>query len=323
MPTKFDSCYLPILMLLMTVTLVGCQFQFDIQDPEPEQGVRIVSGNWPPGLTSFLEDIPNFSQWRWDAPGESDKPGRVLLAVDDSGYRWTFLGPLPQREAPINLTPVDSTAWHSLHLEAAAACPQHWLPLPRVPVASAFYSDLLDLVTRLMPAGFYGLVTHWSLKPIPLTTMEAVSGAVDLQATLLEARDIINDLYGEPVFGPPDSTALGIRLVHLAGRVIRPACYMTFVRRDSLGAPLRMQLVIGDTYDDPWDRPYALRALLHELLHGLLLWEHSLDRNHLLWRNGTVANRPSVDEIAALRFWRALPGGLQIKRYGRRGELDP
>lgn len=311
--------------VLAALTSGGCLLQIEIEHPGNGPGSRLVSGQWPAGLAPFQTEMPGASFWTCEPDPELHDAGtfKLLLTVSNTGYKWHLPVDMPEFPGDIVLIPEDVAIWHTMRLPAASRDTLAWLPLPRTPLDSPFYYDLLDLVQHLMPVGYAGTVRHWPAFPVPLTTMNAVSGAVDLQATLIEARDILNDMYGETLFCPPDETGNGIRMVHLAGRNLRPACYMTFVRRDSTGAPLRMQLVIGDTYDDPWDRPYALRAMLHELLHGLLLWEHSLDRQHLLWRNGTIAKLPSADELSALRLWRALPAGLDLRRYGRRGELDP
>ena len=313
---------------LAALCIPGCGADGPPLQPGVVSHVYEVSGRWPAGFSHFLEACPARSDWSWRSARRDSlrPPASARLETDGTGYTWRLeesgRSASDLAVSGLLLTPADSVRWHEMRTDPADSV-SGWLPLPRRAVESAHYLDLLHLMSALAPGSFENRVRHWQVRPIPVDPGQSRSGAVDLTGELIRAGEIWNAAYGEELFRIPEPGACGIRMVHLPGRILRPPCYIRFVRTDSLGGPKHLQITIGDTWDDPWDVPHARRALLHELAHALMLWGHSRDRRHLLWYCGTIVDGPSRDEIECVRLWRALPAGFDFGRYGSRGELDP
>jgi len=197
-----------------------------------------------------------------------------------------------------------------------------WFPLARRPVLSPHHADLLDLLLSLVRATGTTLVVHWPTYPVTVGAGEAVSGSVDLAACLADGVAWWSGHLPGLFAWRPDP-ACAVRLLHIPGHQLHPPVLIRVLQRDDRGRPLRMQIRVGDTYDSPRDERYARRALLHELTHAAGLWGHSSDRRHILWRAGPIVDVPDTDETLAVRWWLSLPEGLDLARYGRRGELDP
>ncbi|MBE0566899.1 MAG: hypothetical protein IH621_13130, partial [Krumholzibacteria bacterium] len=199
---------------------------------------------------------------------------------------------------------------------SAGAPDPDWLPLPRLAVDSGAYADLVALLADLTGPRFAGRVTHWPDRPIPLRIPPAESGSVDLAACLRTAMDRWNEGEAVPWFAAVDTAAWGVRLVHLPGRHLVPPLQAQITRLDPAGRPLRVHILAGDNYDDPWDSVYAVRGLVHELGHALFLWGHSRDREHVLWGAAPpLVGAPSADERKAALLWHGLPEGCDLDRY--------
>ncbi|MCB1150822.1 hypothetical protein KDK88_04705, partial [bacterium] len=223
----------------------------------------------------------------------------------------------------LDLLPADPDTWHVQIVPTRACNPPQLLPLPRIPLQSAYYADLLHLLLELTRGLHDGLVRRWAHDPIPLALGEPGEGPLDLRACMTEAAVRWESAWGAPLFCADAVFGEGIRLVHRDGEILHPPMWARLLRRDPEGRPLLITIVAGDNYDRPDLERYAVRGLAHELAHALQLWGHSRDRIHLLWESGPVVDGPSADEAAALRLWRTLPEGLDLRLYGRSTELDP
>ncbi len=252
--------------------------------------------------------------WTWTAT-PSSRTGTAELLVAGGRWAWTLTGAAPPAGSGLELVPAAPEAWLPLRLPAGAD-QAAWLPLPRLPVDSSYFDDLLALLTVLTEPRFDSRVTHWPGRPIPVRCGAARSGEVDLSACLREAVGRWNEGLAEPWFACTDTADWGVRLVHLAGRRINPPLLAQITRLDALGAPLRVHIVCGDNYDDRRDSVYAVRGFVHELGHALFLWGHSPDREHVLWGAAPpLRGTPSPDERKAALLWHGLPEGLELDRY--------
>jgi hypothetical protein len=300
------------LVLPALAALAACR-----ADPPPGAPVAGPDGPLPPAHGAGLPWPAGRWSWRWSAAG-SGGPAELLVAADARGGTWSWRFPAGQPPAAADLAvePVDTTAWLPLRLPAAAP-PEAWLPLPRLPVASAAYPHLVALLADLTGPRFGGRVTHWPGRPVPVRIPPARSGAVDLASCLRTALGRWNEGEAAPWFVPCDTAAWGVRLVHLPGRHLVPPLQAQITRLDSLGRPLRIHIIAGDNYDDPWDSVYAERGMVHELGHALFLWGHSRDRGHVLWGAAPpLEGWPSPDERKAALLWHGLPEGCALDGYG-------
>ncbi len=289
-------------------------------------------------LARLLEISPGLQSWSWrlETGGEGiESSGRAQLHLFGGeaprGF-WRLRGMPAARpehgDRPprvLRLIPGDPTRWHEQLLlwpPPGSAPP----PLPRLRVASAYYADLLDLLQRVAAPRFGGRATAWPAYPVPIAAPDSArSGELDLTDCFWEAVKRWNDGGQEPLLLPVAlaSWEWGVRLVHVAGTCLSPPLQARLVRLDDAGRPVRLHILAGDTYHDERHRPHAVRGLSHELGHALLLWGHSEDRRHLLWRAGPLVDDPSDDERRAVELWRLLPYGLDLYAYGRSGEIDP
>lgn len=283
-----------------------------------------IIGNWAPGLKDWLQVEDGVWTWSWHAENAAGgtSSGDGTLIVQDDRYRWQIALPANAAAAltRINLTPQDTT-WLPLHapdLEALADMP----PLPHLGVDSASYPDLVSMLRDLLTPLFGAVVVHWPAYPVPVRSPPAQSGEVDLAACLREAVTIWNAGEPEPWFVWQPDAAWGVRLAHFSGSIRQPPLMIQLTRLDPEHRPLAMRIVAGDNYASAPSRPYAVRAMAHELGHALCLWGHSPDREHLLWGAAPpLRDDPSADERRAARLLRLLPPGLDLNRYGR--ETDP
>ena len=270
---------------------------------------------WPTGTSAW--------HWRTIAGDTLPVSGRATLDITHvaglTRGRWQLV-PAPPPADSLCLVPDDPATWHSQLTGALSTGEPPPLPLPRLPVDSTLYEDLLALLLDLTAPFFGNIVAHWPATPVPVRTVPAVSGDVDLTACLLEAVATWNRDEPEPLFAVADDAAWGVRLVHFAGAILSPPLRARITRLDERGRPLVIQIIVGDNYDHVLARPYAVRGMVHELTHALFMWGHSRDRNHVLW--GTAPpqlDRPSRDERKAVRLWHGLPEGLDLRCYGRAG----
>lgn len=328
------------LMLLLVLAsglasgLAGCQ-----DDPVSPAGttsapppVLRVAGSLPDGPPG--ETWPaGPSRWRWTLlTGQPDqlagpRGGTALLetwppppeGTAAGRYSWLFQPPVPSlaEELVLALVPADTAAWLSL-----VTRPEQWpsggppLPLPRWALNSPHYPHLAAFLRDLTAPLFLGRVRHWPRLPVPVRAGQAQSGEVDLAACLAEAVAIWNAGEAAPWFRLDPEAAWGVRLVHFPGAVLHPPLRARLTRLDDEGRPLRVDIIAGSNYDHARDRPYALRAMVHELGHALLLWGHSSDRDHVLWESGPPqVEIPSPDERKAAHLWHGLPEGLDLNAY--------
>lgn len=310
------------------LAVAGCRGDCSSPAAPPAPAPRLAAGRYPAELLRLAPPPAGEHRWTWRGAGPDQAApggGGILLTVDGRSWNWRPATTPGDTCLPgtMLLRPEAPDQWHEFLVATDSTLPGGWMPLPRVAAASAHYADLLHLVQELTRPRFDGVVTHWSLESVPVGCGPAVSGAVDLAVCLREAVATWR-LAGEPPLLAWDGeSALGARLIHYPGVVLHPPMSVQMVRRDKAGRVLRVHIRCGDTYDGPQDVRYARRALVHELGHVLLLWGHSEDRTHVLWRNGPIVDRPADDELRAAALWRALPEGLDLKRYGRSTELQP
>jgi hypothetical protein len=188
--------------------------------------------------------------------------------------------------------------------------------MPRREVTSPYFPHLLALLQELTTPWFEQQVAHWPQGPVPIRIGSAVSGLVDLSACLREAVEIWNADRIEPWFRIDEEAAWGVRLIHYQDIRLAPPLEIRITRLDSVGTPLRMNLVAGNNYAALREPKYVVRGFVHELGHALFLWGHSPDREHSLWGSGPpLVIRPSKDERKAAQLLHGLPEGLDLSRY--------
>lgn len=311
-----------ISFLLILLVLAGCRLETP-QEPQRSEiwmtsrGL-VLSGDlkW----CSWGEPVWPQGHWTWlwrDAAGESVS-GTTFLRIAKGPRarqaRWIFR-PAPPAGRLIELLPVNHQQWHSFNWQVGREPP---VPLPRQPVASIHFEDLLGLLKTLTLPHFDRIVTHWPAWPVPVRSGQAVSGEVDLSGCLREAMAIWNEGLPQPLFQNVETADWGIRLVYFPGIQLQPPLQARITRLRPDGAPQVIQILVGGNFDQPWDRIYAVRGMVHELGHALFLWGHSPDREHCLWESGPPQVAvPSADEKEAVRWWHGLPEGIDLGNYQR------
>lgn len=292
--------------------------------PWPPPVVHELSGRYPAELVAELAIPSGRTGWLWSAAGISP-PRAAELIIEGRAWLWRLEGVSGETAPPvrIRLVPDDPDAWHEMEIHTDTSRPGEGFPLPRRAVRSPHYADLLHLVQELTRPRFDRHVTHWYRRPVPVAAGAAVSGTLDLRACLRKAVAVWNADADAPLFVWAPESACGVRLLHLPGGPLHPAMSADLIQRDDEGRALRLQIRVGDTYDDPRDERYAVRGFVHELGHALLLWGHSDDREHVLCRIGPFTDEPSDDERRAVRLLQALPAGMSLAGYGRSTEIEP
>jgi hypothetical protein len=306
-----------------------------VTDPSRKPAASATTVAYTASLARCLELADGSWSWSWRlAAGDGDTlHGTAGLTITDTLACWRFWlqapgsrdGPVALADLPagsLALTCDDPAGWHDLRAPVPPARSDVLLPLPRLPVASAYYADLLDLLQRLTAPRFAMRVTHWPAAPIPVRLGTAVSGEIDLAACLAEAVSIWNGAAGRSVFALDPAATWGVTLTHSAG-IVSPPLATCITRLDAAGRPLALSILSGDNYTQAPQRAAVVRGMAHELAHTLLMWGHSEDRLHLLWRCGPLVDRPSADELRAITLWELLPEGCDLAVYGRSVELDP
>lgn len=289
--------------------------------PGNQPAFLVRSGFYEAGLAEFLAPPRGASTWTWSSP-DGSTGGAAELEIAANRWRWALRGPAGAADdESLFLAPAEPLLWHGFSVSPQETAAAGWLPLPRRPVLSAYYADLLELTQRLTGSRFGSVVSRWPGSPVPIRAAAAVSGEVDLRECLKTAAAIWNDDPLGPFFTWDPEAEWGVQLLH-RDIVQHPPLAVKMLRLMN-GNPLVMRIMAGNNYNDPVDRRYATRGLVHELGHCLCLWDHSEDRGHTLWRCGPIVDRPSDDERRAARLWSLLPDGLDLKRYGRSLELDP
>ncbi len=343
---KISSVFLlrSLTSLLVILLAAGCEKTPVPTQPPPGGGhaqdqelclgpapYPVWPADWPGTAPDSLWSGLSPWEWSWTAvrPDSAGPPatGTALLVMTSpaggagSGatYRWTFT-PLPPRSGgqdSLILRPARPHTWLAMTCPVPApgdtAGP---LPLPRLPVGSPDYSDLVQFLAQLTRPYFDCRVIHWPQTTIPVRLVPAVSGEVDLAQCLREAMALWNTGRDKPWFEVQETPAWGVRLVHFSGMNLHPPLMARITRLDDEAQPLMVQILVGDTYDVIRDRPYAVRGFIHELGHALFLWGHSRDRNHILWGSAPpIVDAPSLDERKAALLWHSLPEGLDLSNY--------
>ena len=264
------------------------------------------------------------STWSWTAPGREEGSAQLVMLPFECPtkvlkYQWSFHPSIPPRQTqtPINLIPDNPIRWLPMRFIPPSG-PGNWpaIPLPRIPMVSEAYGNLIDFLKQITANQFTSTICHWPGLPVPVRPGMAQSDDLDLSGCLVEAVHIWNEQAPRPWFKIEPDATWGVRMVHFPGAILRPPLEARITRLDSLGNPLRINIVVGDNYDGPEDREYAVRGFVHELGHTLFLWGHSQDRNHILWGAGPpLVDGPSQDERKAAQLWHGLPEGLDLNNY--------
>lgn len=300
--------------------------------PDLNHPTSIISFTYSDSLYRFLKPGTASSFWTWTCQDNvgGTTAGTAWLELGHGHGRWRFAVASAGLNASspgcnlLTLTPRDTQRWHNLSLPWPPADETPLLPLPRQPLASAHYADLLHLLQDLTDPWFAQVVTRWPHHPIPVRAPAALSGELDLSDCLYQAVEVWNHTGFDSLFRWDPGAGWGVRLVHFTGTHRHPPLATRMVRLDPEGRPYRVHIVAGDNYDDERDRPYAIRGMVHELGHALLLWGHSEDRQHVLWgRAPPLVSEPADDELRALALWNLLPEGLSLTWYSRSTELNP
>jgi hypothetical protein len=303
--------------LLSLLTSCGDSVLLPSQDPTVTKYLSY------PAEQAFHTLVPGQGNSLWKWSDEAGAAGIARLQWTPSQVEWSITH---EPDSPpgdsLFLQPEQPDLWHGLSVPSQLDSTAQWLPLPRIPLQSAYYGDLLHFLLEMTSPLHDGRVAHWVDDPIPVAPSDAISGEVDLGACLRESMEAWNQAAGMALFVEDTVFARGVRLVHREGQVLHPPMWARMLRRDQADRPILVTIHVGETYDRPHLRRYAVRGLIHELGHALQLWGHSKDRLHILWESGPIVNQPSADEIAAIALWRTLPGGLDLTRYHRSVELD-
>jgi hypothetical protein len=309
------------LLAVALLLALGCSEPNDPGSPDTPTPTRLT-GSWKTELGETEGFTPGV--WNWSFTWADSLVGSSQLELKSlsGGHQgwiisWVFQPPLPDDYdlGEIVLTPRKEDSWHKFRWNCGDFPVP--LPLPRLAVDSAMYSNLLGLIKELTTPYFDQIVTHWPQYPIPVRLFPASNGPVDLAACLNEAADIWNEGEERPWFVIDPDAGWGIRLVHFPDREMHPPLAAQITRLGPEGRPLRIHLLAGNNYDTLLARPYAVRGFVHELGHALFLWGHSLDRIHCLWGLAPpMVSEPSADERKAARWWHGLPDGLDLSRYG-------
>lgn len=317
---RVRMCSLLPLLLGAIMMTTACDSPID-RVVLPSTTVILREGHFPPELTTVLNTPDGESDWIWTNPATAQtRSARLSIAGDN--WAWRLASDDDVLPAVFTLTPAQPDVWHEFEIRPDTPAPGVWFPLRRQAVTSPYYYDLVHLLQELTAPRFDQHVTHWYRTPVPVSADSAVSGAVDLRACFSAAIAIWNESEDTPLFSWEPENALGAHLLHLSGGNLSPPMSANLVQRDDQGRALRLRIRVGDTYDDPVDERYAIRGFVHELAHALLLWGHSLDRNHILCRYGPMVERPAADERRAVALLQALPAGMDLGRYGRSTEIE-
>ncbi len=316
-------------VLLTTIVVYGCR---GISQPMPiVDAPELVLTTRVPYLAGQEAIYARGHRWSWrmaaeNPPGSTQTPahGSADLAWLPMAKRqcrtrqaaWT-LTPAPPLPSRVIFTPADTTLWHAFRCRIADTKAQP-VPLPKSPVDSPCYDDLLDLVEDLTAGYFDHVMRHWQDYPVPVRCGNHRSGEVDLSACLARAVAIWNRAEHAPWFTLDEDADWGVRLLHYAGAHMSPTLRVQLTRHDVHGDPVRMNIAVGDDYRTARDSTYVIRGMVHELGHTLLLWGHSRDRDHCLWGAAPpLVCTPSADERKAAHLVRDLPEGLDLKNYFR------
>jgi hypothetical protein len=296
-----------VLILSMILIIGGCD-----RPGRPQPALREVIGPWTASLRTTTEIDQGAWPWTWRAAADSAASGPVELVIGGGLYRWRFLG--TPASGPLEMAPAGGL-WLAMDVpdvDALAGMP----PLPVLPVDTDAWPDLVSMARALVTPRFGGYVPHWPARPVPVGAADMVSGDVDLAACLREAVMIWNEGEVDPPFVWAPGSEWGVHVAHYAGSMRSPPMDFRITRLDSIGRPLRARISVGDNYDHPYERQYAVRAFSHELAHARLLWGHTPDRNHLLWGSAPPLRAdPSEDERRAANLLEALPARLDLRRY--------
>lgn len=321
---RFPAC--PTSWLVILLAAVGaCERTAPAVAPDDPPPPTLVSIDYGDSLATFLRLKDGSSRWTWhgaDASGDS-VTGAAELIVSGRRATWRLfdqaLSPAPGQ---LRLRPADPDVWHHQVVSWPPGSADTWLPLPRQSVDSPAYADLLDFLQRLTDARFHQRVIHWPATPLPVVAPPTLCGEIDLADCLTEAVALWNVGEPAPLFAPVPAADWGLRLAYIPDPALTPRLALRIVACDNTGRPLRAEIVAGANYATANVRKYAVRGMLHELAHARLLWGHSEDRRHLLWKCGPIVDAPSTDERRASRLWALLPEGLDLHAYARSTEID-
>jgi len=313
-------------LLILLAAAGACERTAPTVAPDAPPLSALVTADYGDSLATFLCLTDGSSRWTWhgtdDAGDSVSGPAELIM----SGRRatWRLRGEArPPAPGQLRLRPADPDAWHHQVVSWPPGTASGWLPLPRQSVDSPAYADLLDLLQRLTNARFRQRVTHWPVAPLPVVAAPTPCGEIDLADCLAEAVALWNAGETAPLFAPVPAADWGLRLAYIPDPALTPRLALRIVACDTAGRPLRAEIVAGAGYATVNVRKYAVRGMLHELAHARLLWGHSEDRRHLLWKCGPIVDAPSNDERRAARLWALLPEGLDLHVYARSTEIDP
>lgn len=331
-PTATHRRSEPVALLIAVVLAAGCG---DGLGPRAESDSSIIMTTaYDSTLARFLKPPAGAHAWRWEwrSAGVPVRSGAASLTSDGALVTWRLVAETPHAGPPepsrlwsgrdtVSLTPCDPSAWHALEVPLPAPTGGDWLPLPRQPTLSGYYADRLDLLQHLTRSRFPAGVRHWPARTVPVAADTLRLGDLDVATCLREAVDRWNAGEDEPFFSWDPAAAWGVRLARADDPALPPLA-ARFRAADGAGRPARIEILVGDSWRRPSQRPYLVRGLVHELGHALLLWGHSEDRAHVLWRCGPLRDTPSLDERAVARLWSLLPEGLDLRRYDRSTEIE-
>ncbi len=295
-------------------------------EPIPPQcnASSLMTTSYADDLHDFLKVPEGLSAWRWTirtARGDVRR-GLAVLALEDRRIRWSLLddrgAPLqaPQDSGRLSLLPLVPGGWHSVQSAWPPAPGAVPLPLPRIPVRSPEYADLLDLLQDLLDVQDRRSLRRWPAVPVPVRAPAALSGEVDLQLCLRAAMSLWNAGEPDSLFRWDPAADWGVRLVFLPAETAPPPFPVKVVRLDTDGRPLRVHILAAVCFVRPDQRPEAVRELVRALGRALLLRGASRDAGHVLAQDPGVLH-PAADERNAARLQARLPAGLDLSRYGR------
>ena len=284
----------------------------------------VMSRYYDNDLYDFLNSPEGVSTWRWTirtAAGDLHR-GTAVLVLEARHIRWTLLDgqgtafQVRPDSGRLGLLPMLPASWHDLRAPWPPAPREVPLPLPRIPVQSPVYADLLDLLQDLLEIQDRRSLRRWPALPVPVRAPAARSGEVDLQLCFRAAMSLWNAGEPDSLFRWDPAAEWGVRLIFLSAETASPPFAVKAVRLNREGGPLRVHVLASACFTRPDQQPEAVRELVRALGRALMLRGESRDPGHVL-AHDPGGLHPSADERHAARLLSRLPSGLDLCGYGR------